>query len=59
MSVSKNIERALEEEKKLRHPNVQYIKNLEESIAHVEKELNKIERKQEALKRLLELLAFL
>jgi DNA-binding transcriptional ArsR family regulator len=51
--------KSLEEEKKLKHPNVQYIKNVEETIANIEKELNDFERKQEALKRLLELLAFL
>jgi len=49
----------LEEEKKLRHPNAQFIKDLEESIASLEKRLNVLERKKEALVKLLELLAFL
>jgi predicted ribosome quality control (RQC) complex YloA/Tae2 family protein len=51
--------KSLEEEKKLKHPNMQFIKNIEEDIARFEKELDKFERKQEALKKLLELLAFL
>jgi predicted RNase H-like nuclease (RuvC/YqgF family) len=51
--------KSLEEEKKLKHPNVEYIKRVEEDIARFEKELNVAERKQEALKKLLELLLFL
>jgi len=51
--------KSLEEEKKLKHPNMQFIKTTEESIARIEKELENFEKKQEALKRLLELLAFL
>ena len=51
--------KSLEEEKKLKHPNIQFIKTTEESIARIEKELENFEKKQEALKRLLELLAFL
>ena len=49
----------LEEEKKLRHPDARFIKDLEESIASLEKRLNVLERKKEALVKLLELLAFL
>jgi predicted ribosome quality control (RQC) complex YloA/Tae2 family protein len=49
----------LEEEKKLKHPNIQYIKNVEETIAHLEKSLENFERKKEALKKLLEALTFL
>ena len=55
----KEHKRSLDEEKKLKHPNVEYIKKIEDDIAHFEKELDKFERKQEALKKLLELLAFL
>lgn len=51
--------KSLEEEKKLKHPNIQFIKNVEEAIARLEKDLGSFERKQEALKKLLEALIFL
>jgi len=49
----------LEEEKKLKHPDPGYIRSIEENIARLERDLEKFERKREALKKLLELLAFL
>jgi predicted RNase H-like nuclease (RuvC/YqgF family) len=51
--------KSLEEEKSLRHPNVQFIKSVEETIARLEKSLENFERKREALKKLLEALTFL
>jgi hypothetical protein len=51
--------KSLEEEKKLKHPNIQFIKNVEETITRLEKDLGSFERKQEALKKLLEALIFI
>jgi galactokinase/mevalonate kinase-like predicted kinase len=48
----------IEEEKKLKSPNMDYIKRIEEDIALNEKELNRIEVTSEIIKRLLETLIF-
>jgi len=48
--------KSLEDEKKLKHPNLQFIRNVEEALANFEKALDKYERKKETVKKLLELL---
>jgi len=54
----KEHEKSLEEEKKLRHPNVEFMNRVKENIEKFSKEFSAVQRKTEVIKRLLEVLTW-